>query len=588
MSHPGRATHGHRRSSPPPDNPVRRRSSRSVATRGPQTVHPTLIANLAPTLAGLFAFALYARTASPTITWANGGIDSGDYATAVATLGIAHPPGYPLYILLGQLFVRLPWATEPAGRLALMSAFGAALGIGLLVLASRRLVGELVPRLSANIGTLAAVAGIVALALAPIYWSQATVVQSRGLSALLRSLVVIVALAWWGTGDPRRRRWLGITTAALIGLATGYHLTNASLIWLLAVGFAHPRPADSGEGTGGPAFARTPWSLNALRGRLVEIVGWPATIGRWAYRSAAPVGIGAVAAVLAYGLPFAYLPIRAAAHPKLIWGDPSTPAGLLDIMSAKLYHGMVNDTYAGDRLRTAINFFVEQLGPLPLLLAAVGLVVILHRDRWLTLAILGPPLSVFLFYVLYNARDAEGYLVIALGMLALAASVGVGALVGSALALPARAWSWPLVASIILVAVGPSLVAAVSQFSRFDLSRDRQAEQYARFALGGMPPGALLISRSDEHTFSLWYVQDVLGVRPDVGVVDHHLLVHDWYVESIRRHQPTVSLAATHDLRGLVAANVGRRDVYITRDETELAGLLRQEGVVYRVIVPGR
>ena len=47
----------------------------------------------------------YARTLAPSITWANDGSDSGDLVAAAATLGVAHPTGYPTYLLLARLFL---------------------------------------------------------------------------------------------------------------------------------------------------------------------------------------------------------------------------------------------------------------------------------------------------------------------------------------------------------------------------------------------------------------------------------------------------------------------------------------------------
>ena len=51
----------------------------------------------------LIALASYALTCSPSV---NGG-DSGELMNAIATLGIAHPPGYPLYTMLAHLFAKL-------------------------------------------------------------------------------------------------------------------------------------------------------------------------------------------------------------------------------------------------------------------------------------------------------------------------------------------------------------------------------------------------------------------------------------------------------------------------------------------------
>ena len=53
-------------------------------------------------------FTAYYVTLAPTITWEHEGVDSGDLVTAAYTLGVAHPPGYPLFILLAKLFTSLP------------------------------------------------------------------------------------------------------------------------------------------------------------------------------------------------------------------------------------------------------------------------------------------------------------------------------------------------------------------------------------------------------------------------------------------------------------------------------------------------
>jgi len=52
---------------------------------------------------------IYLLTLAPAITWAHHGADGGDLVTAVARGSIPHPPGSPTYLLLGELFLRLPW-----------------------------------------------------------------------------------------------------------------------------------------------------------------------------------------------------------------------------------------------------------------------------------------------------------------------------------------------------------------------------------------------------------------------------------------------------------------------------------------------
>src|SRR5689334_3352659 len=76
---------------------------------------------LPPLILGVSLFIIYVRTLAPGLTWANSGSDGGDLITAAATGGIAHPTGYPLYLLLARLFQFIPLGSL-AFRTNLMSA----------------------------------------------------------------------------------------------------------------------------------------------------------------------------------------------------------------------------------------------------------------------------------------------------------------------------------------------------------------------------------------------------------------------------------------------------------------------------------
>ena len=80
-------------------------------------------------LALLFGIALlvYLRTLCPTVYWE----DAGELITVSHVLGIAHPPGHPLYTILGHLFSFIPWGTI-AARVNFMSAFFGAIASALV------------------------------------------------------------------------------------------------------------------------------------------------------------------------------------------------------------------------------------------------------------------------------------------------------------------------------------------------------------------------------------------------------------------------------------------------------------------------
>ncbi len=64
------------------------------------------------------SFALYLAALPPGLAPYR---DAGEFAVAAHTLGVAHPPSYPLYVLFGRLFDALPLATT-SYRLSVFSA----------------------------------------------------------------------------------------------------------------------------------------------------------------------------------------------------------------------------------------------------------------------------------------------------------------------------------------------------------------------------------------------------------------------------------------------------------------------------------
>src|SRR5688572_10585383 len=94
----------------------------------------------------VLSFALYTYTLAPTVTL----VDSGELILAAETLGVAHPPGFPLYVLLAHLATLLPFGNL-AVRVHFASAMFAALTSAFLtLLVAEALRCELQPQTSAK------------------------------------------------------------------------------------------------------------------------------------------------------------------------------------------------------------------------------------------------------------------------------------------------------------------------------------------------------------------------------------------------------------------------------------------------------
>ena len=187
------------------------------------------------------ALTLYGLTLSPTVAVIFD--DSLEFQLVTYQLGIAHPTGYPLYTLLGWLFTRLPIG-DAAYRVNLMSAVFGALTVALVYLVGLEVLsdGERRPWSAA-----AALIGAFALAVAPVFWSQATLAEVYTLNAAFVAGILLLLV--------RRIKQVGslMTLAFLFGLSQTHHRTTALLLPAIAfylwrvVGTGLIKPAHAGK-----------------------------------------------------------------------------------------------------------------------------------------------------------------------------------------------------------------------------------------------------------------------------------------------------------------------------------------------------
>lgn len=151
--------------------------------------------------------ALYLRTLCPTVYLG----DAGDFCTAIVTGGVPHPPGYPLFSLLGRAALALIPFGEPAFRIGCVVAAAAAAAVAALYFLAREVGGS----------PWAAATGAAAFGTGYGLWSQATRVEVYSLHVLLVTLLLLAGLRYRRTGRPLDLA--AMTLAGSLGLA--HHLT---------------------------------------------------------------------------------------------------------------------------------------------------------------------------------------------------------------------------------------------------------------------------------------------------------------------------------------------------------------------------
>ncbi len=464
---------------------------------------------------------IYLNSMAPGLTWANSGADGGDLITAAATGGIAHPTGYPVYLLLARLFQLIPIGSL-AFRTNLMSAL-AALIAALLVY---NLVIRSIVRTNGNQNWLAGLASGYAFGLSPLIWSQAVITEVYTLQALFVALILYLACGDLSLRFESKRldRYLGLT----FGLAIGNHVTTILLFPALLTANLFRKSNSLNERKAG---------LNSLWRRMV-----------W-------LGFGL--------LTYLILPLRAFSHPPVNWGNPVTLSAFGWLVSGKLYQDQLfvfTFSSIGSRVRDVAGLLIEQFGVPGLMLGLIGLVVfykpsLLNKNMiWIVFVFIS-------FAVIYATHDSFIYLIPAFLCFSIWIGLGLGGLMD--INLHYR----PFGAAGVLIFILYLFIMAANHRQQVDASQDLRAERFGEQVLAESPANAIVFAKGDKAIFAMWYFHYALNNRPDLIVVATDLLHFDWYLESLRANYPTLKLPGFFPFAETVkAANPERPACFIEYD----------------------
>jgi hypothetical protein len=496
---------------------------------------------------------LYVVTLAPsTAMW-----DTSEYIAAAYTLGLPHPPGNPLFVLLGRFFAVLPIAPNVAMRINILAALCSAGAAGMWFLITERvLVGWLAERWQRIVGgSVAALIGATAFTV----WAQ-SVVNEKVYTVSLLGLAIVswLIVRWCDDPDGPKADRLLVLIAYLSGLGFANHM--AGFLALPAVGAA-------------VAIRRPP---TLLRPKLLL----------------------AVAGALLLGMtPFLTQPLRAAYFPAINEGEPTgcaTQIGVGCTLSKATYDRFMYNFNRGqygkpdltDRQAPFIaqvemwwlyfrwqwlrdpfgNYpgFQKVLATLFLLLGGLGGYVHWKRDRrsfWYFGPLMFMVTIALIYYMNFKygssqspelgdavereVRDRDYFYLWSFSALSVWIALGlvfvwesVAALIGSekvrvgdeTLDLPRRR-SWLLTTPVLALAIIP-LFANWKSASR---AGQTDTADFAADLLNSVEPYGILVTAGDNDTFPLWYAQEVEGIRRDVIVACLSLLRTDWYTRQLLR-----------------------------------------------------
>lgn len=491
---------------------------------------------------GVFGFYLY--SVAPSVAPYR---DAGEMATVAFQLGVAHPPGYPLYILCGNIFQRLiPFGTI-AYRLNILSA--------LFMAGSVIFVFGIMAQGIPGWGSIRAAVLCLLLGSAGGFWYATQISEMYTAHIFACSCLLWLLLRLSPEEHVERKIYL---SSFLGGLFLGFRMD-------LMLAF----PA--------MALCVMPFLLQRKK-RIVSI--------------SISAGVFFITGLSVY----LYLYFRSRNNPVINWGSPDTLEKLFNVLSRKT-HGHTLDLLS-THYKTGELFLSElwiyskdlfwQFSPAGIPLIMYGAYVWFKKHRWIcagliTGFVLTGPLFIFLSNLPPNphalAIMEPHYLLPNLFLFCLGAGAG-------GMLFP-RSGGLSVVFLVIFTGVN------IFHFRpRFLMRHNYFAVDYTRNVLRCLPPDSIVVVKEDVQLFSLWYAQHIMHQGKTSPVVAQGLAGSQWYQKNMRSRFPFLHvqrLNSAQQWKQFVALNP-RYAVYISNDvefpaTQELASM--PYGLLNRIYIKG-
>lgn len=416
------------------------------------------------TAAGLISLAFYIKTICPTVY----GGDSGELTAVAYTLGIAHPPGYPLYTLIGRSILTFPFVS-PAAVMNLLAALFAAFSVfvAFFVICELRRSATEENRNELTVPFL----GAILWGISRTLWGNANAAEVYSLGMAVSSLIILVFMR----ADRLRDNRLIILLFYLLGLSLTNHLTALSLLPLgLAAG----------------------WNFRF-------------DFRRW------------FAAAIAISIPltlYLYIPIRSSNWPLIDWAHPARIGEFIDHITSARYRGYLADFSPADfavNLKRFIHVFGAEF-PLSFV-GLAGLVLLAVKRPRLGIPILLATAINIGFAAMYEILDVEPQYLGAV----FCAVCGLAYLAVELSVFLRRRLNQVLAGTVAAATMAVIVAGAVADNWRYcDKSRNTLAADYGRAILSSLPEHAFFVPVGGATSLVCIYLKFVENMRPDIEYYD--------------------------------------------------------------------
>jgi hypothetical protein len=397
--------------------------------------------------------------------------DPWELSVAAHVLGITHPPGYPLTLMLAKLLQLLPL------NLYVGSALLSTLSIAFCSVLIARIVVELLGDNKTVAGWLGAAAGLL-FAITPLALQLGTVLEVYAPAAALTLGLLLNALQ--DHREPDNRRML--FAALLLGLAISAHLMSLLIV---------------------PSIIILHWRGKSRLHLLPHIVfcfllGWSVALMQ---------------------------PIRSMLFLPMDWAHPFNWERWLAQVSAAQYAGFWGEGVAGGQFWSRLGEIISRMGAWAFIpLAAGGLIILWGKNRPIAAAMTLIWLLTFMVPNFYSIWDIDTYFLPWMALNLILTGYFAVWLVGQLL--------WRKVVVSLAVACGIILTIVLVYLPFAPLGR--ATLPYARLILAELPYHSVMFTIGNPSLVPE-AMQAVEGLRPDVVLISRPRFNDFWYWKSWER-----------------------------------------------------
>ena len=464
---------------------------------------------------------LYMFTLATTIT-ATG--DSSEMVVSPYVLGVAHPPGYPLFTMLGHLFTYVP-LFNIAYRINIFSM--------LFSLLSLVLCFEILKKLTKN--DLVSIVTVAFLSVTKLIWEYSIVAEVFALNNFFVFLLFFLLIKWEESSKDK----ILYLFCYILGLSLTHHQTVLFLT---------------------PAFALFIYS-NRLKLRNFS----------W-FIAALLFVVGLV--------PYLFLFYAASRRPPLNWDDPDTISKFIHMIKRGDYPApSVSPLHFKDMKYSQYTLYItsswKNLTPVGLLFGFIGIFTglkYIRKHYWLFLVAYICTGWIFISMIGYTQDHVVINVVQRLyifSFLVFSVFVAVGII-----------WTGEKISAnknlAVYICIPLVLLLAVLNYSKVDKSDNHLLYNFTGNMLKSYPPGSILVVSGDTLSMGIDYHQMVEKQRRDVIVVDQEKMTYPWYCEQKREQEKTLDIPFTlydgrnNPISKFVEANYDHHKIYVTgpRDQS--------------------